>query len=378
MLILAALALILILIKGSQLLFVRQAGRKLTVSLELDQNRLQPGQTLTLLCVLENDKLFLLPSVTMTLTYPSLFEIIGEPMAREPAKGQTQTLTLSTSLMPWQKKTRKLQFRALQRGSGEFRLSCDLSDLFDTVTLEGPDTAPRLCLVHPLGQLTALTENQCGLQGEKTVRRWLHPDPLFYTGVRPYQSQDSFKDIDWKATARLSTLQVKQYDTTADPAYSLFLAVHPYGSLFADDPAFIENAVQTAAGLLRLWQSRQIPAAVMTNSVIRTAVADTSFCDSSRNHYVSCLDLLACVTPYPLYASEHLFRRFSGRLNGHQQCLILTRTVDETLWEILNALHHQRIPVTLITPEPASASRLPSGIRVLTMRKEADSDETTG
>ncbi len=54
-------------------------------------------------------------------------------------------------------------------------------------------------------------------QGDLLVKRWIIPDPVWVSGVRPYAAGDERKFIHWRATARTGQLQVKVHEKTADP-----------------------------------------------------------------------------------------------------------------------------------------------------------------
>ncbi len=182
--------------------FERRGARGLAVTLLSDVSRLEPGQTLTLTVILENKKRMSVPHVAVRITFPAILDCEETDLTLT-SESAANTFVLHTTLAGRQKKTRSLRFTAKQRGAGEFRASTILSDYLNLTQLDGPPTPLRLCIVHPLRQFPAALEaSLCGLQGQQSVRRWLYPDPIFFTGVRPYQPQDSFRDIDWRATAR--------------------------------------------------------------------------------------------------------------------------------------------------------------------------------
>ena len=55
-----------------------------------------------------------------------------------------------------------------------------------------------------------------GYLGERSVRRFIHEDPVLTIGVRDYTGAEPMKQISWKQTARTGNLMVKQYDYTVD------------------------------------------------------------------------------------------------------------------------------------------------------------------
>lgn len=349
--------------------FERRGARELTVTLLSDVSRLEPGQTLTLTVILENKKRMSVPHAAVRITFPAILECEETDLSLT-GESATNAFVLHTTLSGRQKKTRTLQFTAKQRGAGEFRAATTLSDYLNLTQLDGPQAAPRLCVVHPLRQFpAALDASPCGLQGQQSVRRWLYPDPIFYTGVRPYQPQDSSRDIDWRATARYQSFYVKEYDHTSDPAFSIFLILQSIQNLFADDAEFMESAVQFAAAVLDQSQRQQLSAALVTNAVVRFTVADTSACDTSLNHTVSCLDLLACAAPYPLGEPTRLFQRYPQLLDASHHCLFILNSLTDAIREWVMKLCAQGTAVTLVCwtlPDPRT---LPARCQALPLRK---------
>lgn len=90
-------------------------------------------------------------------------------------------------------------------------------------------------------------------QGEVAVRRWIMPDPFLVSGIRDYRSGDPMRDVHWRASARLGTLQVKTRDYTADPRMLVVLNVQAteeqWGDLMDYEQEGIEQGIRMAATL---------------------------------------------------------------------------------------------------------------------------------
>lgn len=87
-------------------------------------------------------------------------------------------------------------------------------------------------------------------QGEHAIRRFIVPDPFVISGAREYQPGDTMKQINWKASARTGTLQVHQYDYTADRSLMLLLNVDDAEGMWrsVSNEALIEQGIEWAAG----------------------------------------------------------------------------------------------------------------------------------
>ncbi|CAM4434739.1 uncharacterized protein (DUF58 family) [Paenibacillus endophyticus] len=87
-------------------------------------------------------------------------------------------------------------------------------------------------------------------QGDQSVSRWIINDPFIIAGVRHYQAGDTFKQINWKATAKTGDLQVHQYDFTADRRLMVYLNVDDAEGMWRSvtDLLLIERGIEWAAG----------------------------------------------------------------------------------------------------------------------------------
>ncbi|RIX53638.1 DUF58 domain-containing protein [Paenibacillus nanensis] len=87
-------------------------------------------------------------------------------------------------------------------------------------------------------------------QGEHSVRRFIVPDPFVVAGAREYQPGDTMKQVNWKASARTGTLQVHQYDYTADRNIMLIVNVDDAEGMWrsVSNEELIEQGIEWAAG----------------------------------------------------------------------------------------------------------------------------------
>ncbi len=87
-------------------------------------------------------------------------------------------------------------------------------------------------------------------QGERSVPRWTISDPFIVAGVRDYQAGDTFKQMNWKATAKTGRMQVHQYDYTADRRLMIYLNVDDVEGMWRSvtDEALVEKGISWAAG----------------------------------------------------------------------------------------------------------------------------------
>ena len=69
-----------------------------------------------------------------------------------------------------------------------------------------------------------LNVNLKQLFGSSISEGWIHKDPLNKVGVRPYESTDDIKKINWKASARHNKLESNVYKPSYDREINIFLS----------------------------------------------------------------------------------------------------------------------------------------------------------
>jgi uncharacterized protein (DUF58 family) len=107
-------------------------------------------------------------------------------------------------------------------------------------------------------------------QGEQSIRRWIMSDPFVIAGVRDYQAGDTFKQVNWKATAKTGRMQVHQYDYTADRSLMIYLNVDDAEGMWRSvtDEALVEQGIAWAAGAAEAVISQGMEAGFAANMPI--------------------------------------------------------------------------------------------------------------
>jgi uncharacterized protein (DUF58 family) len=87
------------------------------------------------------------------------------------------------------------------------------------------------------------------ISGDIIAKRFINPDPFTFKGIREYQPQDNFKQINYKATAKACKLMSNIYDFTVSQEITVLLNLQEYNEYIRD---FVhEEAIRLAAFLCR-------------------------------------------------------------------------------------------------------------------------------
>lgn len=111
------------------------------------------------------------------------------------------------------------------------------------------------------------------MSGETVVPRSDCDDPFTFRGIRQYQSYDSIRDINWKATARTGDLRVNIHDFTSDQEIGILLDTE-WDSLLRPD-SLLEESIRIAASLADEFIGQGILTSLFSNG--QDALTDEYF-----------------------------------------------------------------------------------------------------
>lgn len=108
-------------------------------------------------------------------------------------------------------------------------------------------------------------------QGDLVIRRWILFDPFIKAGVREYTSYDPIKNINWKATARTNSLQVNQYEPTADHRLMILLNVDTSLDQWSStlEPQRVEYGISVIATILEFAYKNSIEVGFSCNGYLK-------------------------------------------------------------------------------------------------------------
>ncbi|HEY6959364.1 MAG TPA: DUF58 domain-containing protein [Candidatus Limnocylindria bacterium] len=203
---------------------------------------------------------------------------------------------------------------------------------------------------------------------ETAVRRGLLPDPLRFRGVREHRSGDPRKEIHWKASARLRTLQTKLYEpaTSLDAVFLVNVASYEQYWVQAD-PEAVELVVSASADLIRQAAAAGRQVGLVTNGIDNiTHERPRSALARGPRSLTRSLEILARLGPYAANSPDVVFLAERGRIPWGATLVVVTPVVSTALAAAMLALrraHHRVLAVSVSAPS-AEASTLLAGHQI--------------
>jgi uncharacterized protein (DUF58 family) len=209
---------------------------------------------------------------------------------------------------------------------------------------------------------------------ETAVRRGLVPDPLRFRGVREHLQGDPRKEIHWKASARLRSLQTKLYEpaTSLDAVFLVNVASYEQYWIQAD-PEAVELVVSASADLVRQAASAGRQVGLVTNGLDNlTHQRPRSALSRGPRALSRSLEILARLGPYAVNSPEAVFLGERGRLPWGATLVVVTPKISSGLAGAMLALrraHHRVLAVSVLQPHSEVVAQLAArGIVVSVLR----------
>ena len=191
-------------------------------------------------------------------------------------------------------------------------------------------------------------------------------DPSRPSGVREYQRGDPLKTVDWKATARLQSLQVRTYEPSSSTTMVLVVAVDtmaPYWASF--EPPVLERVVSAAASMTGYAVERQFSVGLFANdkpiNASRPLVVQPS---RGREHLSVLLGALATIRLFALRPMAEQLARHSRRFPGGATIVVATAFIHPQFAETLADLRNRGYRVVVLYVGEAPCPELAEGIEV--------------
>ena len=202
---------------------------------------------------------------------PIIDPILEEEMKLQKFKyGNTGFLELDLpfSIAKNQSMMIELPFTAMKRGFAKIRkVDVVIPHPFGLgeVTLTLKQIVKSDAVIFPVSR--KITNDRCFStikEGANIQLHSLYEDLASPVGTRDYEIGDSFKRINWKATAKKQFLQSNMYEKTSEQSVQLSFNIHEFNSIASS----LDEIIEKMAYLARLFYEHQIAFGVAVN--IRT------------------------------------------------------------------------------------------------------------
>jgi uncharacterized protein (DUF58 family) len=349
------------------LVWSRNALRKVTCQFKLDRTRAFPGEIVDLRLELTNGKWLFLPWLEIEVELPYRLAT-GDLRRMGPFSRERIRWLTSISGGERIKWTHALECKA----RGEYELGpvrARSGDMLGLYPREAAFPSFEALLVYPsIVPIRGLGSPMNELVGQTVATFSLCEDVSRTVGTRDYRYEDPFKRIQWKASARRSQLQVRQYEATTSLNLFMVLDVLSFSDQTEESQEYFELALTTLASVANEACREQLSFGLTANSRPATDIQ----VGNGRAQLLNTLEALArmeATSDSPL--DKHL-NRFAGVLPFGSTLLVVTQEVSEELLAALRKLEQDGRSLLLVVVAADPRPPIEAGIETVAIRSLSD------
>ncbi len=261
--IIAAMIGAMLLYEFQRILYNRFWNRNLTVDLSLSDDKAVEGDQLSLIETVTNQKL--LPIPVLKIKYMASRFLIFLDTRQTEVTDHTYRNDLFTVMM-YQKLTRTIPFLCTKRGYytiDKIYLVCN-DILLESELVSDSDAKIQLYVYPRPIEYSRLQIPFQKMFGTVLTRRLLYEDPFEFKSIREYQSYDTMRTINWKASAKTGTLMVNVHDHTASQQIKILLNIE--SDTLRKHEELLEESIRLATAFAAYFIEQGIPTALYTNA----------------------------------------------------------------------------------------------------------------
>ncbi len=348
---LSILAFLTLLTAGTSKLWSRHALESVTYYRHLSNTRIFRGESVQLTSELVNRKWLPLPWIEVEDQISDRIRLRNQETLPSSRPGTT-VLRLTTSVRWFERVSWSFQLDCPHRGSFSIGpLSLRSGDLFGFFSEQQRYDEIDRILVYP----HILPLEDLGLPprhplGDSRALQQLIADPTRNVGVRDYRPEDSFRFINWKATAKLQEMQVKVFEPTVSLQLGIFLNLDTFERPWEGiDYTRAESAITAAASLASHSIEARYLVGMYANGVMSGSDQSVRIRPSlGPNQLTAVLEGLAKLTPLAATSFQRLLQEEASRFPWGSTIVIVTALMTEALAHAIRELLNERHRVILL------------------------------
>jgi hypothetical protein len=247
-----------------QYLYRRFWNKNLSVCLSLSDDKAIEGEELILYETIMNKKLLPIPILKvkfMTSRYLSFLDTNNSEITDNYYRNDL------LSVMMYQKLTREESFRCTHRGYFSIdKMVLVCRDILMTSEYVSRNDIDVHLYVYP--KPVAYNKFQIPFQkmlGTVLSKRYINEDPFEFRSIREYQSYDTLKTVNWKASAKTGSLKVNVFDHTSSQQIKILLNLELETIWKYED--IQEESIRIAATFASNFIDQGIPTSIYTNAL---------------------------------------------------------------------------------------------------------------
>jgi uncharacterized protein (DUF58 family) len=366
---------------GISLIWNRLALEEVTYDRELSERRVFLKEEISMTVSLTNRKPIPLAWIHVEDGLPDALEVIDGDVSTN-VQPSIQSIDHSTSMAWYERIKWRYRLKCSQRGLhklGPARIESGdpFGFLRNMIRVPIPDTVLVYPHVVPLQNLGIPADRPLG-----EVRKGL---PIFVdlsrpSGLREYVLGDPLKTIDWKATAKSQTLQVRTYEPSSTYTVIIVVAVDtstPHWDSY--DPENLERVISVAASMATFATDERYTVGLFSNDMPITGNKPMTVSPSrGKDQLATILGTLATIRSYAIAPMSKQLMAYFQRFPLGSTLVVCTSFIHDEFVDTLNSLRGQGFKIVILYVGNDEYSPMSDGIIVHNIRPYLDKLEEAG
>lgn len=307
------------------------ALERLRVSGKADKVLVQPGETLQWTASVENIGRIPVLFTRLQLRFPTNTRFVSEKHWILDHCRQTLNhwyVEERLSVMPRRFVAITVGFSLPERGVytvGDHRLSAGDLLGFREEAFEG--LGGEIVVMPHLANSRHVVDAIGGFLGDISVQRFIMEDPILTAGFREYTGMEPMKSISWIRSAAAGSLQVKQYDHTAEHTVTVLLDTQ------GGTPHQIEACYRLMRTVCQILERRRIAFAMRTNGGLCGPMSKLFYLPEGlgENHLNTLLYALGKADYSCFFSPEYLTQQALKNRKKNESYILITPQLRENV-----------------------------------------------
>lgn len=316
-------------------LWTRFVLRGLSYQRKFHHRRAFPGEDVEASIIIENKKLLPITWVQVEDEWPTAFSPADELMLT-PSSTQQMSYLVNVYSLKWVERVRrKYLLTAHQRGIYAVGPAHVISgDPFSLFERGSKFSQNDILIVYPtVKPIEALGLHPKDPFGDLRSPIRLFEDPSRVIGLRDYQRDDTYRSVDWKASASAGTLQVRETEPSRSLSMVLCLNIASFEQHWRGIwPELVEHLISTAASIASWGLETGYAVGVTANATLaqadRALLAQPS---RGRDQLMHVLEMLAGISYFITQDFSDYLLAESMRLPWGASLIIVSGIMNEAL-----------------------------------------------
>lgn len=260
--------------------------RNLTVIVRCNRDYAYEGDELKLVEEIVNQKYLILPALKVKFTTSKYWDFHEENGTTTDQYYRNDVFSVGMN----EKLQRVLPFTCRKRGYYVLgNVDIFVSDYFYTREFIRRQKGEQWVYVFPKRVYTPQVEEAFQkIMGNVAAKKRCYEDPFLFAGIRDYQSYDTMRQINWKASAKTGALKVNRLEHTAE--LSVHIVVFFERENVVRDKAMEEQIIRLAASLAERLLAKQVPVSLRCNGLDVESGKEIVIGAGSGENHMRCVD----------------------------------------------------------------------------------------